>query len=569
MTNDIGKLRDKIAQLQIENKELAGLAKKSETAVKRAQAEKDKAVAALDKKSTGMEDNHVALTWLNNYEADENYLAYSQLGWLMYSKENGVWQAPDIGKIRKRLKSTFLGAGKTNVKTRDINSAIGLAADHVSRQAANDWNNYPNIIICKSNIFNLDTLTTSPHNHEIYATSKLSADYNPDCLQSEVGLEWLKMVNLFFGDKADFIQEFIGYSLTTSTAYDLSIWLISLGGGGKSTFLRAIASMMGDRCGALNLSLLNKKGEESLGVVSGKTLLLAEEVGNKVKIERGDLLKLIIDGGNLSVKQMRMDPVTIKSNCKVLWGMNQVPTVLDQDGSISRRVKIVNMKIIPLSEQVPEVRQRAESGYYNDAVLMWAIEGLKRVRERGGFDIPKEISKTSLDQIGSFDIEKRFLKENCVHIPGFWIPTENGRGLGLSEQAKDLHAAYLAYCDSMSYKYPKGMGNLRQEWIRLLGSNRHIEKRNRIYYLDIKIINKGGDDNDFYYDNEIDFIKGNLELSEGGEVSVQYLHDLYNSYCKSKSVTPQPDNLTLLLNWMDIKVIKSSEKLAFIGISLL
>ena len=544
MTNDTD-LKQQLKTLTAENKKL--------------KTERDRAIKRAEQAKSNMSHNNVAMTWLNDYEVSGDHLAYSPLGWLMYNQDEGVWKPPDIGKIRRVLKDNFLVAGKLSVTTRDINSAIGLAADQASRQGANDWNDNLNVIICKSNNLNLDTMQTSEHDRKLYATSKLNADYNPDVLETEVGLEWLKMMSVFFADKVNFIQEFIGYSLTTSTAHDMSIWLKSPGGGGKSTFLRAIASMMGERCGSLNLSLLNKKGEESLGVVVGKTLLLAEEVGNKTTLERGDLLKLIIDGGLVSVKQMRKDPIQVKSNCKVMWGMNRIPTILDQDGSMDRRVKIVDMQAIPPKDRDPKIRQRAEKGFYNDAVLAWAVEGLKRLRERGRFDVPKDVADNSLNQIKSFDVEAQFVEERCIHIPGFWIETKNGRGCGLSEQSKDLQVAYNEFCESMGYKWKKSMGNLRQDWLRLLGSDRVIKKRNRIYYLDIKIIPKadyfsGEQDIDDYFNNEVEFIKNTLELNEGGSVEVEYLHGLYTSFCVSNGYEVDTDKLFKVLGWADVRV---------------
>lgn len=542
MDNDT---KQQLQTLKKENKKLLAQAKKLER-------ERDKALKAAEATKSSMSHNNVAMEWLNDYEASGQNLAYSPLGWLMYNPDEGVWKPPDLGKIRRQLKDTFLINGKHSVTTRDINSAIGLAADQVSRQGPSDWNNNQDIIICKTNNLNLDTMEISEHDHKLYATSKLNADYNPDILQDEQGLEWLKIIDMLFKGRADFIQEFIGYSLTTSTAHDTSIWLQSPAGGGKSTFLRAVGSMMGGRCGGLNLSLLNKKGEESLAVIIGKTLLIAEEVGGRSGLERADLLKQIIDGGDVSVKQMRKDPINVKSYCKVLWAMNRIPTIFDQDGSVDRRVKIVNMQAIPPKDRDPKVRQRAEGGFYNDAVLAWAVEGLKRLRERGRFDVPDDIKNNSLTQIKSFDLEEQFIKERCIHIPNFWIETSNRRGAGLCEQSKDLQVAYNSHYEELGHKFRKSAGNLRQDWLRLLGSDRVMEKRNRVYYLDVKIIPVGMDDD--YFNNEVDFIKANLTLDEGGEVNADYLHGLYTSFCAENGHEANVDKLLRVLGWADVKI---------------
>ena len=557
MDNDTD-LKERLKALTTENKKL--------------QTERDRAIKQAQQVKSNMSHNNVAMTWLNDHEAIGNHLAYSPLGWLMYSNDEGIWQAPDIGKIRRALKDTFLINGKHSVTTRDINSAIGLAADQVSRQGANDWNDNPNVIICKNNNLNLDTMQTSEHDHSLYATSKLNANYNPDFLETDRGLEWLKMMALFFTDKTEFVQEFIGYSITTDTSNDVSIWLQSLAGGGKSTFLRAIESMMGGRCGTLNLSLLNKKGEESTHVLIGKTLVVAEEVGNKATLERADILKQIIDGGDVGVKRMRKDIITVKSRCKVLWSMNRIPTIPAQDGSVDRRVKIVTMEVIPLEDRDPKIRERAENGFYNDVVLTWAVEGLKRLRERGRFDIPDIVKNNSSAQIKSYDVEAQFIKEKCIHIPGFWIETKNRRGLGLCEQSRDLQKAYNDFCDETDYKWKKSTGSLRQDWLRLFGSDRTIEKRNRIYYLDVKIIPQNNDtyfsddqdidDNDYYFNNEVEFIKNTLELNEGGSVEVEYLHGLYEGFCNNNGCEFNLGKFLKVLGWCGIvsKVLGDGDK---------
>jgi P4 family phage/plasmid primase-like protien len=536
--------------------------KAAQTRERRLTKRVEKLQKALETRDNTTTDNYIALAWLNDYRKNNEHLSYSPLGWRKYNPSLGVWEPPDKGKIRKALKDVFLRQGKLNVKTRDINSAFNLAADHNSRQGANDWDFNKNILTCESNALNLETFEQQPHSHELYSTTKLKADYNPEVLESELGKQWLDMMGAFFGDNQSFIQEFIGYSLTTDTAHDISIWLKSPGGGGKSTFLRAIASMIGGRCGNLNLSLLNKEGERSLGVVVGRTLLIAEEVGSRPTLERSDLLKLIIDGGEVSVKQLYRDPVSIKSNCKVLWGMNRIPTMIDQDGSISRRIQTVELLAIPPNKRDPQIRQNAESGVYNDAVLAWAVEGLKRLRERGRFEVPEAVSKNSLDLIESFDIEKQFITECCVHIPDFYITLGNGRGLGLLEQSKNLSTAYKAWCEGQGYRYPKSMGNLKQEWLRILGADRTIKKRNKIYYLDLKIINNplpsdpysGDIQSDRFYNYEVEFIKKYLRLSEGASVGIDYVNGLYEAFCNQQGFDISYSNLAQVLGLAGVGV---------------
>ena len=91
-------------------------------------------------------------------------------------------------------------------------------------------------------------------------------------------------------------------------------------------------------------------------------------------------------------------------------------------------------------------------------ILAWALEGLKRLRERGGFVIPKDVQAAVEDFKNANAPPEVFMQEMC----------ERGalEDRGFLTKPKELYEAYSMWCKHYNLS-PKAITRIPEDWKRL------------------------------------------------------------------------------------------------------
>jgi P4 family phage/plasmid primase-like protien len=385
------------------------------------------------------DDSDLARLWLyKNKDA-----AYSPHGWLRY--RGGWWHKVDEGVVTQDiLRLVDRTPGK--VSANRLKSVANLAQHH-SYASGDAWDANQDIIVCTNGTLDLNTFKLRDHRPEDRALGGLPFDYDSDA-KAEA---W----NHFIGARLrkgewEFLQEFVGYALTTDCSHELAVWLVGEGGTGKSTFVEGVQRIAGNRAAGLSLTDL-ERSPFALENVVGRTLLTAtEQPGTFIRYV--DLLNKIISGEEIQINRKNKPIVDVRSTAKILWAMNRTPQIREEGSGFFRRIHPITFPPFE-GKKAPGVKERITQ-LEGPGILAWAVEGLKRLRERDAFDVPASIREAMVEYEYNNDPAAQFLAELCE------------KGENFETSSARLHEVYAAWCKHYGYK-PKAKNTAGEEWRRL------------------------------------------------------------------------------------------------------
>jgi putative DNA primase/helicase len=286
-----------------------------------------------------------------------------------------------------------------------------------------------------------------PHAPHHYATTRVPYAYDPEAVPER----WQEfLATTLDGATTKFLQEFAGYCLTTDTSLEKAVWLVGAPGGGKSTFLEGLIATLGVRAGVLGLAEI-ERSRFSLAKLEGKTLVTAaEQPGGFVSCHH--ILNAIISGEPVQVERKFRDPYDLTPRAKIAWAMNELPRIPAEAEGLFRRVEIIRFPEIPAADRDPSLKEDIKSE--GPGILNWALEGLRRLRDRGGFEVPEKVSNATAEFRENNDIPAFFIEERCT------------TGVDKKVKALDLYTEYKEWCLETGHKH-KSSTTIAEDWKRL------------------------------------------------------------------------------------------------------
>jgi P4 family phage/plasmid primase-like protien len=375
---------------------------------------------------------------------------YGLGAWRRYSE--GIWEGVEEVVVKDGVCRILEAAKEEDIRpTRALmNSVAELLRVRV---AVPDrvWDADPNVLVCTNGALDLRTRELKPHAKEHYATAGVPYCYDEDAGSASWELVMRDVVAANLGDEATvFLQEFCGYCLTPDTEHEIALWLTGKHGGGRSTILAGLQAMLGPKAGVLSLSDI-ARSSFALTNLPGKTLVTATEQP-AVYLRGGGVLNAIISGEPIQVDRKYLPPIEVTPRCKIAWALNELPRVGNMDDGIFRRVKIMELPEIPAEERDPRVKESVKGS--GAAILIWALDGLERLRRRGYFEIPESIASATEEFIEHNDVPRLFVDEECEEGPEFW------------EGSSALYEGYRFWCLDNGHK-PLSKTSAAKEWKRL------------------------------------------------------------------------------------------------------
>lgn len=350
---------------------------------------------------------------------------------LINNKRNGI--KPNAGKASSIEKFCQL---KAMVDDQDID----VGGDYIN---------------LKNGVFNLRTGELEEHRPDLYMTTQLDFEYDPDaiCL---TWLKFLKQVLVKPDGSPDWelqvlVQQAFYYSLTADTSYRVSFWLVGASGTGKSTLLNVLIKMAGDSHVAIDLDSL-KDNQYQLADIAGKRVVTFTEPDSRAPLADG-WYKRLVSKDTISARQAYGKPFNFVPICKVWGAMNDTPRVIDRSDAVFGRVVIVPMnRVVPANERdgLLDEKLLAElPGIFN-----WALVGASQLKRHGGFIQAHQSEEARDEYRNENDAEGLYISERCTLSPQ--LQTTND----------DLYQDYKAWCDENGYM-PKQKPRVGKDWKRL------------------------------------------------------------------------------------------------------
>ncbi len=79
-------------------------------------------------------------------------------------------------------------------------------------------------------------------------------------------------------------------------------------------------------------------------------------------------------------------------------------------------MKILELDAIPEGKRDPSIMDRVQ--LEGPGILIWALEGLARLNDRGRFEYPESVRKASARFLQENDLPGTFLEERCERVDG-------------------------------------------------------------------------------------------------------------------------------------------------------
>jgi putative DNA primase/helicase len=238
-------------------------------------------------------------------------------------------------------------------------------------------------VCLKNGMLNLRTMELKPHKKDFYATHTLNVVFDPDA--NNKCKRWLVYLSETIRtlEAIAQAQEFAGYCLQRSTAYEKCLLLVGPGSDGKSTFLKILRQLVGPE-NTTSVAFADLEDQFLRVSLHNKLLNISTEVGNKA-LESPNF-KAIVTGDPINAAYKHQDSFSFLPYCKLAFATNKLPRVLDNSDGFFRRLLPISFKR-QFPEDDPARDPHLEEKLIDElpGIFEWALVGLHRLWRQGRF----------------------------------------------------------------------------------------------------------------------------------------------------------------------------------------
>ena len=295
-----------------------------------------------------------------------------------------------------------------------------LPATTITPSWLDDGKDHPpalEILPCKSASLHSPTGRVLPPTPALFTINALDFDYDPD---SEPPERWIKFLNQLWGDdleSSELLQEWFGYCLTADTSQQKMLLLVGPRRSGTGTIGRILTRLVGaaNVVGPTTSSLAGAFGlqpliDKSLAIVSD-----ARFTGDSVStvVER----LLCISGEDmLSIDRKFFGSVSLKLPTRFMFLTNELPRLNDVSAALAGRFLVLRLSRSFYGEEDIALTHQLLAEL--PGVLLWAIEGWKRLQRRGHLVQPTSVEDAIRELEDLASPVGAFVRDRCAVGPG-------------------------------------------------------------------------------------------------------------------------------------------------------
>ncbi|MGA2032940.1 MAG: phage/plasmid primase, P4 family [Thermoguttaceae bacterium] len=326
------------------------------------------------------------------------------------------------------------------------------------------------VLICRNGMVHLPSLVSGkadflrPATPRLFAQVALDYDFRPDAPRPDA---WLRFLDELWPDDAGSVsalQEWAGYLLTPDTRQQKILLTIGPRRSGKGTIGRVLRATIGKEnvCGPTLASLSTNFGlwplvGKSLAIVSDARL--GGRTDSQIVVER----LLSISGEDcLTIDRKNLVPWTGKLSTRLMIFTNELPRLGDSSGALAGRMILLRLSTSFYGREDAGLTDRLLTEL--PGILLWAVEGWRRLRARGYFVQPTAADEllTELNDLTS--PVSVFVRECCNVGPEYEV------------QRGDLYEAYAKWAKEHGRQHVEdegGFGRALRAALPAVGTVKH------------------------------------------------------------------------------------------------
>lgn len=265
-------------------------------------------------------------------------------------------------------------------------------------------------------LYNTDEHKCYPFNENIVLTMKLPFDYPINETKPNMVDEIVNKLLCDNNDDIDTLYEYIGYILARNMVLEKALTFNGKGQNGKSSIIDLITYTFGNCCHVLPFKkLFAKNGLQILG----DNFFVYDHEMTSDYIKDATMFKSALSNNNIMVEDKYIKQHELRGyNCKFIYANNGT-TKMD-----TSCIKAVNRRLLPIQFDYDLSNEKRDIYFYKkwltkenaERLLYLAIEGLKRLQERGDFKLSERSMQASDNYVTELDTVRQWLNDydDCV-----------------------------------------------------------------------------------------------------------------------------------------------------------
>ena len=284
--------------------------------------------------------------------------------------------------------------------------------------APEEFDSYTDYLNCQNGVVNLRNGELMPHDSNLMLSKICYCEYDESGAKPKLWLRFLNDITNGNKELQEYIQRCVGYSLSGSNREQCAYFLYGLGNNGKSTFLDAIADMLGDYASNTQPEtiMMRKWGDggasSDVARLKSARFVTSEEPTEGVRLNEG-LLKQRTGGSKITCRFLYGDEFEYTPEFKIWIATNHKPIVRGTDVGIWRRIKLIPFEVnIPKDKVDKNLKWKLRKEF--PQILRWAVEGCIKWQKEG-ISEPDCVLDATQEYKNEMDLIAGFI-DQCVEI---------------------------------------------------------------------------------------------------------------------------------------------------------
>jgi len=236
-------------------------------------------------------------------------------------------------------------------------------------------------------------------------------------------MEWekfLETITCSDNHLTGFLQQIAGMALIGAVYHEGIVIAYGSGRNGKSTFFNALADVLGDYAGSIDVKVLTTDRQNkgaALATLRGKRLVIASELEEHQRLSTSTL-KQLASTDKLVIEEKFKSPETVRQTHTLVLFTNFLPRVGSTDNGTWRRLLVVPFNAV--------IQERDSTQNYGDVlvekaggvILAWAIQGaVEFIRSGFKLTVPDIVAMATEEYQNRENWLENFIDERCIREP--------------------------------------------------------------------------------------------------------------------------------------------------------